>query len=322
MQRVHRRVVHRPTPGHPEVPARVDRGPAGRGVAGLGLLLLVEAAERGTADRPRQVADRPFPDQLTDPGDLRPQHLAGRRRDMEPGRGGGLDQVVGLGHRGRHRLVHVHVLARLERLLALLVVQSDRGRDRHHVDVGVGEQVLVALVPRRDAVALGRGLRPSGGEVADGVQAHPVGDVVLAEMGQDPPLGDHARPHDADANGVRHRSASRCVSVCRCRDGRLEGRDDPFTRGSIRLLEDLEHVDRVGADRTGGVPDAMQSIRCSTPSRWSGPSARPVRGTSIAAHVPSGASTSTGDETSSQLNAIVPSVPISSTSADRVPCDV
>src|SRR5439155_19718702 len=81
-----------------------------------------------------------------------------------------LDQLRRRGGRRHHRLVDVDVLARLECLLALLVVEADGRGDRDRVNLG--EQVVVRLERVWDAEPLGHARGAPGRRVADGRHTH------------------------------------------------------------------------------------------------------------------------------------------------------
>src|SRR5262249_50874915 len=93
-----------------EVPGGIDRAPAGS-VEPLRLVLLVVGPERAAADRPRELPDRTFLDQLARPRELRAQHLTRRRDDAKVARPGEVEHRVRLGDSRAHRLVQVDGLA-------------------------------------------------------------------------------------------------------------------------------------------------------------------------------------------------------------------
>jgi hypothetical protein len=141
---VDRHIVERAAAGLAPVPGRVDVGE--RAVAGPDTLMLVVRAERRTRDRPRQLADRAVQDQLAQALVVRAEHLARRRNDLDARLRGLVDEIRRLGGRGRHSLVEMDVLAGLDRLQALLVVNADRRADDDGVDAIVGEQLLIRAV--------------------------------------------------------------------------------------------------------------------------------------------------------------------------------
>ena len=206
MQRVHRHVVERPAAGLAEVPTRVDRV----GARALRLVLVV-AAEGGAADRPREGAELTGLDAPADLLVVWAQHLAGRGDDAEVTRPCELDQLRRLGGRRRHRLVDVDVLARLERLLTLLVVEADGRGDRDRVDLA--EQVVVRLERVWDAEPLGHARGAPGRRVADGRHAHAVVYVRQREVRQDPALRQRPAADDAEPDQRRCSTAKAMPSA-------------------------------------------------------------------------------------------------------------
>ena len=214
VQRVGRHVVERPAARLLEVPGGVDR--AGRARHALGLLLLVVTAERATADRPADLADRALRDQLAGACDLRAQHLAGRGDDPQALLLGERDQRIGLGDRRRHRLVEVHVLAGLEREPAVLGVQADRRGQRHGVDLVVSEQLGERRVRLRHVVVAGCRLRALEHRIAERLDDHGLAHVVLGQVRQQRPQhqradADDAEPQRCGAHAPTSAAAGRCA---------------------------------------------------------------------------------------------------------------
>ena len=123
---------------------------------------------------------------------------------MRPFAFASLDQLGRLGDRRRHRLVEVDVLARRERLLALLVVQADRRGDRHRVDLALLEQVLEREEGVLPAELLDRGLGSTLDRVADRPDLDPILDVLLRQMGHDAADRDAPGPDHTHSHDVRH----------------------------------------------------------------------------------------------------------------------
>ena len=211
MQCVHRHVVQGAAAGPTEVPARIDRVSTSEALR----LVLVVAVERGAADRPHERPDLlpldPTPELLV----VRAKHLSRRGDDLQIPLPGQLDQLCRLGSRRRHRLVEVHVLPRLERLPALLVMQPDRRGDRDRIHLT--EQILVRGEAVRDAEMLRRPRRPPFDGIAHHRHAHAILDVRLGEMREEAALRKRPGSHDAEpdqrrcsvAPPVRCRSADR-----------------------------------------------------------------------------------------------------------------
>ena len=104
-----------------------------------------------------------------------------------------------------HRLVEVDVLAGVEGLTPLLVVQADGRGDRDGVDLATIQQLRVVGVGMRNPEASGGGLGPARHRIANGLQTDPILDVLLTQMGQDSAQGDDARADDSQANDLWHR---------------------------------------------------------------------------------------------------------------------
>ena len=126
--------------------------------------------------------------------------------------------MVGLVDRRRHRLVHVHVPACLERQPAVRVVQTDRADDgdgvdgvvcQHRLDVGVG----VGNAEPSGCVASALDHR-----IAQGGDAHEMGDVVLDEVRQHGAQGERPNTDDAQPHGAgffSHRGEALLASSAR-----------------------------------------------------------------------------------------------------------
>ncbi|CAA9556763.1 MAG: hypothetical protein AVDCRST_MAG43-1533 [uncultured Thermomicrobiales bacterium] len=216
VQRIDGHVVERAAARLAEVPGWVDVGK--RALTLAFLLVEVVGPEGGAGDRPGRDPDPAFGDRALDGLHLRPQHLARGGDDPEILCPREVDQLGRLGTGGRHRLVEVDVLASLQRLPTLLEVQPDRRRDRHRVDITIGEQVFVVRGGIRNPELRRRRFRPSRDGIADRLQDDAVPDVLLAQVRQDAPLRDRSRTNHTHLHHIGHAafSMSLLLTVRRC----------------------------------------------------------------------------------------------------------
>ena len=104
----------------------------------------------------------------------------GEATSLTPCRGGRVDEMRRLGGGDRHGLVEVDVLAGLDRLQPLLVVQADGRAEGDGLDGVIGQQFFQGLVGVGDAVLLGGRLGAARDGVTDGGESDPVLDVRQA----------------------------------------------------------------------------------------------------------------------------------------------
>jgi hypothetical protein len=118
---------------------------------------------------------------------------------------GDLGQSAGLAGIERHRLLDQGVLAGLQRHQRARVVRIVRGGDVHHIDIRVGEQLLVRAIGPVDAVPAGEG--GGSGQVPGSNRQDVLFGMTLQRP--DEPLGDPARAHDAPAQRRRRHGVRR-----------------------------------------------------------------------------------------------------------------
>ena len=106
-----------------------------------------------------EAPDRAAGDEVANDGGLRMVAVHEGLHQHAPRRVGGGERRLGLGGAARVRLLHEHVLARLERVHRPLVVHPVRQADVDGLHVVVGEERLVRAVRALDAVLGGIGLR-------------------------------------------------------------------------------------------------------------------------------------------------------------------
>ncbi len=179
------------------VPARVHVRQGVIAGEARALVLVAHAALRGA---PAHPTDRPCREQLADRGQVGPQVgaqvLARRGDDLDAVGVRGGDQLVGLGHRDGHGLLHVDMLAGGSRRDGDRGVGRDGRRDQHDVHIGPREQFAIIAVVLRYAESLGSQRRALGYHVAHRLHHQARPDLGALEVGQDvagghDPAADH-----------------------------------------------------------------------------------------------------------------------------------
>ena len=152
----------------------------------------------------QHLADGTRPNQLDHCGDLRVAAVHERLHQEDVVRPRRLDHLRRVAGVHPDRLLYQHVLARLRRRRHHIAMGRMDGRHVDDVDVVVGEQVGVALVPRLAAEQVGQRIGPARAAAGDGRQAPRFRE--LQAIAKD--LGDAAcaddSPVDHDASPCRH----------------------------------------------------------------------------------------------------------------------